>query len=119
MTERATELIEALPKDMTQGDDRLLPSILLVGMDTGLKLRDELIVAEAEVRRLRTELAVAEGRVEIAKERQKANESFVRDVWDTLKEGWLGEKRKEKAVNTARSDPETGSAEPSTDPDRV
>jgi hypothetical protein len=74
---------------MGMDDDRLLPSILIRGMDTGLRLKEELAEAEAAERRLRHELAVATERAEVLRERFRDNASFVRDVWETLKQGWL------------------------------
>ena len=57
-------------------------------MDTGLKLKEELGVAEARERRLRGELAEAVQDVEVLRERYRDNAVFVKDVWQTLKEEW-------------------------------
>lgn len=77
-----------LPKDLAMDDDRLLPSILIAGMDEGFRLRAELQEAEADLRRLERERATAMARAELAKERYEANRGYVLDVWQTLKAGW-------------------------------
>lgn len=66
-------------------DDRLLPSILLRGMDEGIKTRNELSEAEAEERRLQAALGLATARVEVLRARFEENRKFTLDVWDTLK----------------------------------
>lgn len=80
---------EDLPKDIGMDDDRLLPSILIRGMNEGLRFREELQEAEASVRRLQHELALATERVEVLRARYDMNAGFVRDVWGTLKGEWL------------------------------
>ena len=67
-------------------DDRILPSIVLRAMDEGIKLREELFVAEAEERRLKAELGIASARVEVLRARRADNRSFTLDVWETLKQ---------------------------------
>ena len=81
--------LDDLPKDMTMTDDRLLPSIVIRGMDEGLKFKWELQEAEATMRRLQHELALATERVDVLKVRYAANAAFVKDVWETLKDEWL------------------------------
>lgn len=80
--------MDKLPTTLDMGDDRLMPSILLRGMDEGLKLKDEITEAEAAERRLQGELGRATERVEILRERYRDNRTFVMDVWDTLKTAW-------------------------------
>ena len=80
---------DTFPVNVGMDDGRLLPSILLRGMDSGLKLKDELGAAEAAERRLTHELALATERAEVLRERYRDNAAFVKDVWQTLKAGWL------------------------------
>ena len=74
---------------MTMDDDRLLPSILIKGMDEGLRLKEELSEAEAAARRIAHEFALATERCEVLRQRYGDNAAFVKDVWGTLKGEWL------------------------------
>jgi hypothetical protein len=85
--ETAKAMASHEPMDLPPvGDDRLLPTILIHAMNEGFRLKDEVMTAEAEERRLRSQLAVAVERAEIARTRYDQNREFAKDVWATLQD---------------------------------
>ena len=59
--------------------------LLLAGMPRTDRERDELVAAEAEVRRLKTQLAVAEERESLARERYGRERAVLHEMFDTWK----------------------------------
>ena len=66
-------------------DDRLMPSLMIRGMDEGLRLLEALHEAEARQRRHERDLTSAREQTELARGRYEANRELVKDMWGTTR----------------------------------